>query len=118
MLSSHCHLAEWRDETMEKQPSAPDLLDAVSEEEELSQIIPAIFNGARHVATARWTFARDEDEDAPEIVCVLSDGDEIVSRVLSQSSRSEGHGLRPPLAQKTELENSEEFPSVIVTLYI
>lgn len=103
---------------MEKQPSAPDLLDAVSEEEELSQIIPAIFSGAPRVALARWTFARDDDENAPEIVCVLSDSDEIVSKVLSQSSRSEGHGLRPPLAQKHDLENSEEFPSIIVTLYI
>lgn len=102
---------------MEKQPSAPDLLDAVSEEEELSQIIPAIFNGSRHVATARWTFARDEDLDAPEIVCVLSDGDDLVSETLSKSSRSEGHGLRPPLSQQSESEDAEEFPSIIVTLY-
>jgi hypothetical protein len=104
---------------MSRHPSTPELLDAVAEEEELSQIIPAVFSASPRVPIARWTFARDDDADAPEITCILSDGDEALARVLEKTSRSEGHGLRSVVdTQPADDAGVVDTPSVVVTLII
>jgi hypothetical protein len=102
---------------MARPPSSPDLLDAVAEEEESSQVIPAVFSASPRVAIARWTFARNDDVDAPEITCILSDGDETLDRIFEKASRSDGHGLRSVVEAQLE-EVAADTPTIVVTLLV
>lgn len=108
----HLHDAIGDDEVSEHL-GANDLLDAVGEVEEFSEI-SSIVKTAQDVGSVEYTLSMSEDEEAPEITCILSD--ETGDQAIARASRSIGHGLRPVVA--AERGTDTEDVNVVVKIEI
>ncbi len=93
---------------------ASDLLDAIAEFDEESEI-SSVIRAAKVVGSARYILPTSDDAEAPEVTCDLMD--EFPDERETQSSRSIGHGLRP-LRQAQHLESDEDTPNVVVRIDI
>lgn len=89
-----------------------ELLDDMPEFDEKSEI-SAVIRTAREVGSARYTLPTSEDEEAPEVTCILTE--EFPDERATRASRTVGHGLRRVVPAE-HFEGDEDTPSVVVRL--
>lgn len=93
---------------------ANDLLNAVPEFDDVSEI-SAVFRTASQVGSAKYTLPKSDDEEAPEVTCLLTE--EFPDERVTSASRTVGHGLRPVVAAE-HFEQDEDVPNVVVRIEI
>lgn len=80
--------------------AAEDLLDAVPEFDETSEI-SSVVKTSHQVSRASFTLSRPDDEEAPDVTCTFGEESDAFDGLVARESRSEGHGSRPVVAAGT-----------------
>lgn len=91
-----------------------ELLDSVPEFDDKSEI-SAVIRTAFEVGSAVYTLPASDDEEAPEVTCLLSE--EFPDERVTSASRTVGHGLRQVVAAE-HFEGDEDTPSVVIRIEI